>query len=168
VSATRTVPVAAWRAPLVARWRALSERERSAALIAGAAVLLLVVWWIALQPALRTLREAPAQIDRLDAQLQVMQRQAREATELRNTPPLTAQQSVAALQAATARLGARGRLVVAGDRATLTLNGATGSQLRDWLSEARSGARARPLQLQLTRSPQGFSGSVVVAVGGTR
>jgi general secretion pathway protein M len=168
VNATRTLPAAAWKAPLVARWRALSERERNAALIAGAAVLLLIVWWIALQPALRTLREAPAQIDRLDAQLQVMQRQAREATELRNTPPLTAQQSVAALQAATARLGARGRLVVAGDRATLTLNGATGSQLRDWLSEARSGARARPLQLQLTRSPQGFSGSVVVAVGGTR
>ena len=68
----RALPLAAWRAPLVARWRALTERERNAASIAGAAVVLLLLWWLALQPALRTLREAPVQIDRLDAQLQRM------------------------------------------------------------------------------------------------
>ena len=171
MNATRTAPApatgAAWKAPLVARWRALSERDRLAATIAGAAIALLLVWWIGVQPALRTVRAAPAQLDRLDAQLQAMQRQAAEAAELRATAPITAAQSTAALQAATARLGQRGRLVVAGERATLTLNGATGAQLRDWLSEARSGARARPLQAQLTRSPQGYSGTLIVAVGGT-
>ncbi len=168
MNATRTAPAAAaWKAPLVARWRALSERDRRAAVIAGAAIALLLVWWIGVQPALRTVRAAPAQIDRLDAQLQAMQRQATEAAELRGTAPLTAAQSTAALQAATARLGARGRLVVAGERATLTVNGATGAQLRDWLSEARSGARARPLQAQFMRSPQGYSGTLIVAVGGT-
>ena len=168
MNATRTAPApAAWKAPLVAKWRALSERDRRAAGLAGAAIVLLLVWWIGVQPALRTVREAPAQLDRLDAQLQTMQRQAAEATELRGTAPITAAQSTAALQAATARLGARGRLVVAGERATLTVNGATGAQLRDWLSEARSGARARPLQAQVTRSAQGYSGSLIVAVGGT-
>jgi general secretion pathway protein M len=146
----------------------MSERERNAASIAGTAVVLLLVWWIALQPALRTLRDAPVQIDRLDAQLQRMQRQAAEASELRAAPPLSAAQSTAALQAATERLGARGRLTLAGDRATLTLTGATGAQLRDWLSEARSGARARPVEVQLTRTPQGYSGTIVVTVGGTR
>jgi general secretion pathway protein M len=168
LNATRTLPAAAWKAPLVARWRALSERERNAASIAGTAVVLLLVWWVALQPALRTVRDAPVQIDRLDAQLQRMQRQAAEATELRAAPPLSAAQSTAALQAATERLGARGRLTLAGDRATLTLTGATGAQLRDWLSEARSGARARPVEVQLTRTPQGYSGTIVVTVGGTR
>jgi general secretion pathway protein M len=168
LSATRTAPAAAaWKAPLVARWRALSERDRRAAGIAAAAIVLLLVWWIGVQPALRTVRTAPVQIDRLDAQLQTMQRQAAEAAELRGTAPLTAAQSTAALQAATARLGARGRLVVAGERATLTVTGATGAQLRDWLSEARSGARARPLQAQFARSPQGYSGTLIVAVGGT-
>lgn len=168
MNATRTLPTAAWRAPLVARWRALSERERNAASIAIAAIVLLLVWWVALQPALRTLRDAPAQIDQLDAQLQHMQRQAAEAAELRNAPPMTTAQSTAALQATTERLGSRGRLALAGDRATLTLTGATGNQLRDWLSEARSGARARPVEVQLTRTPQGYSGTVVVTVGGTR
>jgi general secretion pathway protein M len=146
----------------------MSERERNAASIAGTAVVLLLVWWIALQPALRTVRDAPVQIDRLDAQLQRMQRQAAEASELRAAPPLSAAQSTAALQAATERLGARGRLTLAGDRATLTLTGDTGAQLRDWLSEARSGARARPVEVQLTRTPQGYSGTIVVTVGGTR
>ena len=167
MNATRTAAPAAWKAPLVAKWRALSERDRRAAGLAGAAIVLLLVWWIGVQPALRTVREAPAQLDRLDAQLQTMQPQAAEAAELRGTAPLTAAQSTAALQAATARLGARGRLVVAGERATLTVNGATGAQLRDWLSEARSGARARPLQAQFSRSPQGYNGTLIVAVGGT-
>jgi len=151
---------------LRARWRALAPRERNAATLAGAALGLLLVWLLALQPAWRTLRDAPAQIDRLDAQLQQMQQMAAESRELRGTPPLSSAQSVAALQAATARLGDRARLVVSADRATLTLTGVTGDQLRDWLFEARSGARTRPIEAQLTRGPSGYSGSLVVAIGG--
>ena len=75
-------------------------------------------------------------------------------------------QSAAALKAATERLGAQGRLALAGERATLTLSGASGSQLGAWLVEARSAARARVVEAQLTRGPQGYSGSVVVALGG--
>ena len=59
--------------------------------------------------------------------------------------------------------GAAGRLQVVGDRATLTLSGVNGTQLSDWLAEARSAARARPLEANLTRGPQGYSGSIVVA-----
>ena len=53
-----------------------------------------------------------------------------------------------------------------GERAVLTLQGASTSQLRDWLAEARSGARARPVEARLTRAAQGYSGTVVVALGG--
>jgi general secretion pathway protein M len=151
---------------LVARWRELSPRDRQAALIAAGAVGLLLAWLLLVQPAWRTLREAPVQIDRLDAQLQQMQQLANESRELRGTAPLPTAQSVAALQAATQRLGDRGRIVVAGDRATVTLTGVAGDQLRDWLFEARSGARARPVEAQLTRGPGGYSGSLVVAIGG--
>jgi general secretion pathway protein M len=128
----------------------------------------LLVWLVAVQPAWRTLREAPAQIDALDMQLQQMQRLAAESRELRATPPLPATQSMTALQAATTRLGDRARLAVTGDRATLTLNGVNGEQLRDWLFEARSAARAQPVEAQLTRGAAGYSGSVVVSVGGAR
>jgi general secretion pathway protein M len=154
------------RAQLAARWRALAPRERRALSVAGIGIALLLVWWIAVQPALRTLREAPAQIDRLDAQLQQMQRMAVESRELRSAPTVSAEQSAAALKAATDRLGDRARLTVQGDRATLTLSGIDGGRLRAWLAEARSGARARTIDAQLTRGAQGYQGTLVVALGG--
>jgi general secretion pathway protein M len=125
-----------------------------------------LLWMLALQPAWRTVREAPARLDALDAQLQAMQRLAAETTELRAAPAVSTAQSGAALKAASDRLGAQGRLVLQGERAVLTLTGANTEQLRGWLAEARSGARARPVEASLTRGPNGYSGTIVVAIGG--
>lgn len=157
----------ALREQLRARWRALAPRERRLLAGAGALLALLAVWLLLVQPAWRTLRETPAQIDRVEAQLQRMQRLAAEASELRGTTPVPAAQAQEALRAATQRLGERTRLNVAGDRATVTLTGVEGQALRDWLAEARSGARARPLEVQLTRAAQGYSGTVVLALEAT-
>jgi general secretion pathway protein M len=55
---------------------------------------------------------------------------------------------------------------VRGDRAVLNLSNASSEALRAWLVEARSAARARPLELQLQRGPQGYSGSVTVSLSG--
>ena len=78
-------------------------------------------------------------------------------------------QAAAALKAATDRLGSAGRLSLQGDRASLTLTGVSPEALRSWLLEARSAARVRPSEAQLTRGPQGYSGSIVVMLtsGGT-
>jgi general secretion pathway protein M len=150
-----------------ARWKALSDRERTALGVAAVAVGLLLVWWLAIAPAWRVVRAAPAQLDRMDTQLQRMQSLSAEARELRATAPISASQSSAALKAATERLGAKARLSVVGDRATLTLTGVTGDGLRQWLSEARSGARARIVEAQLSRSPQGLNGTVVLTLAGS-
>lgn len=153
-------------APLRTWWRALSPRDRRLLRVALAVVVLGLVWLVALQPALLTLRSAPAALDTAEAQLQAMQRLAAEAGELRATPPVNTEQAGAALQAATARLGEQARLSLQGDRAVLTLNGVATGQLRDWLAEARSGARARPVEANLMRGAQGFSGTLVLAIGG--
>jgi general secretion pathway protein M len=153
-------------APLRQWWRALPGRERRLLLMAAGLVGLALLWWLALQPALRTLRSAPAEIEAAEAQLRAMQRLAAESTELRNTPPVNSEQAAAALRAATERLGERAKLSLQGDRAVLTLNGVATSQLRDWLGEARSGARARPVEASLLRSGEGFSGTLVLAIGG--
>lgn len=158
--------LAAWQAPLRARWLALAPRERRLVAFGGAAVGLLLLWLVLLQPAWRTVREAPARLDRLDTQLQQMQRLAAEGRALRDTPPVSAAQSAEALKAATDRLGDRARLSVQGDRAVLTLNGLSGEQLRGWMAEARSGARARPVEAQLSRTPQGYNGTLVVSLSG--
>ncbi|HET9821737.1 MAG TPA: type II secretion system protein GspM [Burkholderiaceae bacterium] len=152
----------AWMAPWRARWKALAPRDRRlvgvALLIAGLALL----WLLAIAPAWRVVREAPARLDQLDAQLLTMQRLAAEARTLRAAPPVSAAQSQAALKASTEALGGAARLVIAGDRATVTFVNANGTQVRDWLAEARGAARARPVEASLSRGPQGLSGSVVL------
>ncbi|MGK2900412.1 MAG: type II secretion system protein GspM [Burkholderiaceae bacterium] len=147
-------------------WRSRTPRERQAVALVALVLALFVVWSLLVQPALRTVREAPAQLDRLDAQYQQMQRIAAEGGALRAAPRVSPSQAALALKAATERLGERGKLMLQGDRATLTLTGVAPEALRGWLNEARSGARARPVEAQLQRGPTGYGGIVVVTLGG--
>ena len=129
-------------------------------------VALFLVWIVAVQPALRTAREAPTQLDRLDAQYQQMQRVAAESGALRSAPRVSPAQAALALKAATERLGDRAKLTLQGERATVTLTGVSAEALRAWLGEARSGARARPVEAQLQRGAQGYSGTLGLTLGG--
>jgi general secretion pathway protein M len=147
-------------------WRARAPRERQALAIVIAVLLIYIVWSLMIQPALKTVREAPAQLDRLEAQYQQMQRIGIESTSLRGAPRVSPTQAAAALRAATDRLGDRGKLTMQGDRATLTLTGVSSDALRSWLNEARSGARARPVEAQLQRGALGYSGTLGVTLGG--
>jgi general secretion pathway protein M len=159
--------LAARLAPLRERWGQAAPRERrligTAAVVVGA----FVVFTVGVQPAWRTLREAPAQLDLLDTDLQTMQRLAAEVRELRATPSIGTAQSALALKAATDRIGERARLTLQGDRAVLTLDGVNAAALRSWLLEVRTGARARAIGAELQRGPQGFTGTVTLALGGT-
>jgi general secretion pathway protein M len=154
--------VAPWRA----RWQALSPRDRRIAAALAWLLALVLLWFVAVAPAWRSVRTAPARLDELDMQLQQMQRLAGEAASLRALPPVGALQSQSALKAATDALAGAARLQLGGDRATITFTNASGTQVRDWLAEVRSAARVRPIEANLTRGPQGYSGSVVVQVPG--
>ena len=170
-SAGRGLMPASWlaaRDALRARWTALASRERAGLSAAAALIGIFLLWSVAIQPAWRTLSEAPARIDQQGAQLQTLQRLAAEAAELRAVAPVSSAQASAALQGATARLAGRASLQLQGDRATFTVNGLAGDELRDWLAEARSAARARATEVQLTRGAQGYSGTLVLTLGGSR
>jgi general secretion pathway protein M len=151
--------------PLMLRWKGLAPRERLAVGVAAVAVVLLVAWMLLVQPALRTLRAAPAQLDAVDAQMQQLQRMAGEARGLRGTPPVPQAQANEALRASLSVLGDNVKLAITGDRATVTLNGVDGEDLADWLADVRSAARARPIEAQLSRGPDGFRGSLVLQLG---
>ncbi len=159
----------AWRsvrAAGAAFWQARDARERRALLLSAAVLGAFLLWSLAIAPPLRTLRSAPAQIEALDTQLQAMQRLADEAAVLRATPPLPPTQAVERLKAASERLGSQARLSLQGDRAVLSLNGVAPQALRSFLAEARAGARARPVEASLTRGADGYSGQLVIALGG--
>lgn len=153
-------------APLKARWQVLDKRERRLVTIAVWVVAVALLWFVAVAPAWRTVSKAPARLDQLDAQLLQMQRLAGEARALRTAPAVGIVQAQAALKAASESLGAAARLVISGDRATVTFTNVNSGQLRQWLSEIRSAARARPVEANLTRGAQGFNGSIVVVLPG--
>lgn len=157
-----------WR-QLRQAWAARNARERQGLLLAAAVLLAFLLWTVGLAPALRTLRQAPARIAALDAELQAMQQSAAEAQELRATPPLPAAQAPGALAAAAARLGERARLMTQGERSVLTLDAVPGDRLVAWLAEVRVSARARVVESQLTRTAQGsYTGTVVLVLGSGR
>ena len=152
----------AWGAALAARWQALATRERlalgTAAWVVGVAA---VGTWGMRQP-LTQGRLAQERQAVLQEQLGVMQRQAAEARALKTAAAPATGQVEQALQAATARLGPRGRLQRQADRAVLTVQGASGSELQAWWAEVRAGARAQVVELQLSRSESGWAGTVAV------
>ena len=148
-------------------WQARAPRERQLIVAMAVAVAVLIVWLIAVQPALRTLRETPAELDQLDNQLQQMQLAALESTTLRAVSPVPPQQAAEALRAATERLGGKGKIALQGDRAVLTFSTVPFESLRNWIVEARSAARARPIEAQLLKGAAGYSGSITVVLSGT-
>ena len=154
------------RTPLVletiqAYWRQMKPRERRVTLIAGSIVLLALLWWLALAPAIKTIRQAPEQQRKLDGQIQVMQGMSTEAKMLQNQPKLSFDDAQAALQSSvTQRFGSTAQLSLAGERATLTLKNANPQELAQWLTQARVNARAVPSEVKLNRSPNATAGKV--------
>ena len=145
---------------LQARWDALAGRERVFLLLAATVVAAAALWWLALAPALATLRAADAQHRVLDAQLQQMRSLQAQATALQSQPKLGGDDAQRTLDALLKqKLGASAQMSVAGDRASITLKGANADALAQWLTQARINARAVPSEVRLVRSAMSGSGS---------
>jgi general secretion pathway protein M len=145
---------------LQARWDALAGRERLLVLLATAVVLLAALWWLALAPALATLRAADAQHRLLDAQLQQMRSLQAQATALQAQPRLGGDDAQRTLDALLKqKLGASAQMSVIGDRASVTLKGASADALAQWLTQARINARAVPVEVRLVRSAVAGAGT---------
>lgn len=138
---------------LHARWKALAPREQALLASATALVLLALLWWLALAPALQTLRTAPARHAALDQQVQRMQSLQAEAQQLQGAPRAAATDVVGQLRATlTQRLPGTAQLQASGDRVTVTLKGAPADGLAQWMSQARANARATPVEARLSRA----------------
>ena len=148
-------------------WAALPGRERLLLGSALAVVLLALLWSVGVAPALTTLRTAESQHRALDAELQSMRALAAEAASLQATPRIKPEDGRKALELSVKeRLGAAAQLVLAGDRATVTLKGAPAAALAEWLAQARSNARAVPAEahLSLNAARTGWDGRIVLTL----
>jgi len=153
-------------AALRSRWHGLAPREKQWVAIAVAVVAILLVWLVALGPALSTLRSAETQHRALDVQLQRMQGLGAQARAMQSQPRQNHDEALRLLELSVReRLGTTARVVIMGDRVTLTLTGTPPDALAQWLTQARTSARALPSEAHLLRNAAGlWDGTVVVTL----
>jgi general secretion pathway protein M len=147
-------------------WQGLASRERLLVGAGAALVAAALFWWVALAPAIGTLRAAEAQQRSLDAQLQHMQRLQAQAQAMQAQPPQNADESLRQLeQSIRQHLGTVARYSISGERVTVTLTGAPSAVVARWLAEARTDARTLPGEARLTRNAAGnWDGTLVLAL----
>ena len=148
--------------------RAPREQRLLSALAAlGVAAL---VWWLAIAPALQTLRETSAAHAKLDAVLARMQAMADEAKHLKAMPRINRAQAQVWLEDSIKKLG-KASMSAQGGRVQINFAGATPEALALWLAEARSKAQLLPVQANWTRRANVtellWDGSLVMANAGT-
>lgn len=151
------------------QWDRMAPRERRMVGFAAWGVGLVLLWWVALGPAITTLRKAPAQHAELDAQLATMQVLAATAEQLRDqnnapTPSRSAAQS--SLEQATKALGDTAQISIQGDKAILSLRGTPAHAVAAWLNQVRVNARVVPVNAQLERGNNADAWRGQITVGG--
>jgi len=144
------------------RWRSTSLREQR--LLLGAAVLVLgaLLWWVALAPALATLKVAESRQRVLDVQWQQMQRLQAQAQALQAQPPLAPLVARGLLEASLKTLGGTAQMSVAGERVTVTLKATSADALAQWLAQVRLNVRTAPTEARLNRNAAGTWDGVLV------
>jgi general secretion pathway protein M len=155
-------------APLQARWARLPGREKNGIRLAGLLILSFLLWQLSVGPALGTLRTADVQARALGAQLQAMQAMQLQAQAVQKQPALGFDEAVRALTAATKQtLGASAQVVVAGERASITVKDASPDALAEWLTQARQNARSALVEARLVRAstPGGLVWNGVLVMG---
>lgn len=173
--------------PLQSRWQALQARERAMLGAALAVVLAALLWWLAVAPALATLRQFDTRSGELDLQVQHMQALRQQARSLQEGQAVGISPAAAmrSLQNATPQLlGKSAQVNVAGDRATVRFQRVAPEAFGQWIAQMREQARATPVQLDIERTERSasanaqasadaktgaaplWSGSVVLALAG--
>lgn len=146
-------------------WRQLKMSERRLILAAFWLIVAVLLWWLAIAPAIKTIKEAPAQRRALDAQLQNMRALSTEAKNLQNQPKLGLEEAQKALQSAvTQRFASTAQLNLTGERASVTLKNANAQDLALWLTQARVNARALPTEAKLNRNGDVWDGTLVLTL----
>jgi general secretion pathway protein M len=147
------------------RWNQLAVRERCMLLAAAWVLGLSGVWWWLVAPALTTVRAAPAQHARLDAEIETMQWMQAEAQSLAALGPLSADEARRQLDHAVRQnLGPGAQVSWVGVRATVNLKAVSPEALANWLAQARSNARILPVEMRLARNGAAWDGSVVMTL----
>lgn len=148
---------------LTQTWAQASVRERRAVGLGLTVLIAALAWALALAPAWRTLRSAPAQHSALTQDLQrllTLQAQARALQARRAIDPAQARR---ALASATTALGSATLIQWQGERAVVKLQAVPAAALAGWLIALERDIRVAPTDLDLRRgAADTWSGQVLI------
>lgn len=141
--------------------KALSEwlqrrpaRERQWFILLFVLLVLALLWWIAIAPALQTYRASAAAHAKLDAELASMQAMVAQAKRLQAVPVMSASDAQRWLDASVKKLGKLDKvtLIVQGSRVQINFSGVSAAVLANWLADARTTAQLLPVQANWRRA----------------
>jgi len=143
-------------------WLRASAREQVALRIAATLLVLALVWWVGLQPALKTLKNARTQAPVVRAQYEQMLQLQAQAAAMRAQVQQPVSDPKAALQDSISALEKNARVSLAGERATVSFKQARPADLALWLEQVRLKAHSSVLEMHISQAAGLWSGSVVV------
>lgn len=138
--------------------------------LAAVLVMVALLWWVGIAPALQTLRQFDASNRQLELQVQQMQSLQQQAHALQgNASAISPSAARRSLDTATPKLlGASAQVTLVGDRVTVRFKDVEAAALAQWLAQMRESAKALPVQTELERSKVDtalrWSGSVTLAL----
>ena len=138
------------RTQTLARWEALSPREQNGVSVLGTLLAVLLLWSVAVAPALHTLRDSDNRRTQIGLQQAHMLALQNQAQALQARTPLSRDEALRNLQGLTP--GAQIQLNVQGERVAVQLKAVPAPALANWLAQARSQAQALPIEAHLTRN----------------
>jgi general secretion pathway protein M len=159
-------------------FQALPQKDRQRLVALGLVLLALMLWTWNLSPALKTLREVPLQLTKLQDQTQKLKLMQAQAQAFQKSPRLPTREAGLLLQKAAAETLASGaRLNIEGTRATLTLSSVSAESLAQFLAVVRTQAQVLPIEAHLqkfsdpaatqkTAAPELWRGTMVLSLPG--
>lgn len=138
------------RTQALARWQALSPREQNGVSVLGTLLAVLLLWSVAVAPALQALRDCDNRRTQIGLQQAHMLALQNQAQALQARTPLSRDEALRNLQGLTP--GAQIQLNVQGERVAVQLKAVPAPALANWLAQARTQAQALPIEAHLTRN----------------
>jgi len=149
----KTTQVKAW-------WEALSSRDKRMIRVAAALLIFVLLWLLALQPAIRTIRSFESAQRTQEAKLQQMLNLQSQAQSMQNLPLVSQAAAVTELEISIEQtFGNRAEIIFNGNNATVNVRAISPEDLAKWLNNIRTNSRTVAIQARLTRTNIGWNGS---------
>jgi general secretion pathway protein M len=149
----KTTQVKAW-------WEALSSRDKRMIRVAAVLLIFVLLWLLALQPAIRTIRSFESAQRTQETKLQQMLNLQSQAQSMQNLPLVSQAAAVTALEISIEQtFGNRAEIIFNGNNATVNVRAISPEDLAKWLNNIRTNSRTVAIQARLTRTNIGWNGS---------